>query len=87
MPRQCSVLDGCGLQIRKPSFNRTVLETLPLMRRRQMLNALVALGDGPTRPQMSALDKQGRVDKGVSSMGRILRQPRNAWLDETTAGN
>jgi hypothetical protein len=29
-----------------------------------MPNALVALGDGPTRPRMSALDERGRVDKG-----------------------
>jgi hypothetical protein len=66
-----------GLGVRSPmdessrcairgSFPRTVLETLPLMRRRPMLDAPVALGDETDRPQTSALDKRGRVGKGVS---------------------
>jgi hypothetical protein len=29
----------------------------------------VMYGDGPTRPQMSALNERGRVDKGMSSTG------------------
>ena len=38
------------------SFDRTVLETLPLMRRRPMLDATFALGNGTERSQVTAVD-------------------------------
>ena len=52
-----------------PSFDRTVLETLPLMRRVSRPDVGVVYGEGTMPPEVSTVDEQGHAHRAVSSMG------------------